>query len=297
MKNKNGLTMSLIFEAASANYGEGLGNVTALKKITRGDGESYSYISRQAIRYNIVQQMGVDNTMLALDGSVIQFAPEATIEDYAEIDLFGYMKTLKGEQSKTRSAVVRLSNAVSLESYTADIDFLTNKGLLDRYNIDNKQNDPRKGGNIAQSEIHKSFYAYTITIDLDQIGIDKNDGIEISNVKKSERVCLLLDTVKLLYRDIKGRREDLKPVFAIGGLYEYKNPFFENKLKMTNKCIHLDTIEDILNLDERIKENTKVGLISGIFDNDVEIKETLKAIDMGTFFNKLIDGVKEYYKD
>lgn len=297
MKNKNGLTISIIFEAASANYGEGLGNVTALKKLTRGDGEAYTYISRQAIRYNIVQQMGADKTKLALDGSVIQFAPEATIDDYAEIDLFGYMKTLKGEQSKTRSAIVRLSNAVSLESYAADLDFLTNKGLLDRYNKDNKLNDSKKGGNIAQSEIHKSFYAYTITIDLDQVGIDKNDDIEIPNSDKSERVCLLLDTVKLLYRDIKGRREDLKPVFVIGGLYEHKNPFFENKLKVTNKCLQLDTIVDVLNVDERIKENTGVGLISGIFDNDAEIKETLKAVDMGTFFSKLTDGVKEYYKD
>lgn len=293
MKNKNGLTISLIFEAASANYGEGLGNVTALKKITRGDGEAYTYISRQAIRYNIVNQMGVDNTKLALDGSVIQFAPEATIKDYAEIDLFGYMKTAK--PTKTRSAVVRLSNAVSLESYAADLDFLTNKGLLDRYN---QQVDVAKdGGNIAQSEIHKSFYAYTITIDLDQVGIDKNDDIEIPNIEKSNRVCLLLDTVKLLYRDIKGRREDLKPVFAIGGLYEYKNPFFENKLKITNNRLHLNTILDILNLDEKIKENTNAGLISGIFSNDAEIKETLKAVDMGTFFNNLTNDVKKYYQD
>jgi CRISPR-associated protein Cst2 len=36
--------------------GKGL-NVTALKKISRGTGESFSYISRQALRYNIVEQM------------------------------------------------------------------------------------------------------------------------------------------------------------------------------------------------------------------------------------------------
>ena len=48
MDNK-GLTLSIIFEAESANYGEGVGNVTALKKISRGDHETYTYISRQAL--------------------------------------------------------------------------------------------------------------------------------------------------------------------------------------------------------------------------------------------------------
>jgi CRISPR-associated protein Cst2 len=30
--------------------------------------------------------------------------------------------------------------------------------------------------------------------------------------------------VAFLYRDIRGRREDLKPLFAIGGVYDIKNP-------------------------------------------------------------------------
>lgn len=140
---KKGLTASFIFEAESANYGEGVGNVTALKKISRGDGEAYSYISRQAIRYNIINQMGEDNTPLGLDGEVLQFHTDATIKDYPEIDFFGYMKTIK--PIRTRSAVVRLSNAVALESFNADTEFLTNKGLLDRYNKDLKD---KKNGEI-----------------------------------------------------------------------------------------------------------------------------------------------------
>lgn len=59
---KNGLTLTMVFLAESANYGEGVGNITALKKMTRGDFQQYSYISRQAIRYNIIQQLNWDNT-------------------------------------------------------------------------------------------------------------------------------------------------------------------------------------------------------------------------------------------
>lgn len=291
MENK-GLTISMIFEAESANYGESVGNVTALKKISRGSGDSYSYISRQAIRYNIINQMGVDTTPLNLDGTVIQFKPDATIGDYPEIDFFGYMKTVK--PVKTRSAVVRLSNAVALETFNADTEFLTNKGLLDRYNETAKEK--KDGGNIAQSEIHKSYYAYTITIDLDKVGIDANDNIEISNEEKKNRVVKLLDTIVFLYRDIRGRRENLSPILAVGGVYSIKNPFFENRLKVKNNRVSVETIEEIINLHEEVKNQTKVGLIKGIFSNDNAIEEKLNSIDMSSFFKGLKEKVEEYYK-
>jgi CRISPR-associated protein Cst2 len=51
MKAK-GLTVSIIFDAMSLNYGEGVGNISELKKLSR-NGELYSYESRQAIRYDI----------------------------------------------------------------------------------------------------------------------------------------------------------------------------------------------------------------------------------------------------
>ena len=294
---KMGLTMSIIFEAESANYGEGFGNITSLKKITRETGEVYSYISRQAIRYNIINQMGVDNTKLGLD-TVIQFAPDANIKDYPEIDLFGYMKTIK--PTKTRSAVVRLSNAIALESYSGEIDFLTNKSLFDRYTkqtggVTKEGSNEKTGGDIAQSEIQKSYYSYTLTIDLDKVGIDENDNINIEAEEKYDRISKLLNVIKFLYRDIRGRREDLKPIFIIGGVYDIKNPFFENKLKIKNNKLIVETIEDVLGLDKRIAENTKVGLIRGIFNNDTEIGDKLTVGSVANFFDEVENEVKKYY--
>lgn len=136
MKNE-GLTFTIVFLAESANYGEGVGNITTLKKMTRGNYEQYSYISRQAMRYNIVQQLKWDNTPVDGKSGVVQFAPSATIKDYPEIDLFGYMKTVAKDDTQaggasTRSAVVRLSNAIALEPYQSDLEFLTNMGLASR---------------------------------------------------------------------------------------------------------------------------------------------------------------------
>lgn len=281
---KNGLTISMIFQAQSANYGEGVGNIAQLKKMSRTNGEVYTYISRQAIRYNIVQQMGIDNTPVDDKQKVVQFSPNTTITDYPEIDLFGYMKTSKN--TLIRSAVVRLSNAISLEPYKSDMDFLNNMCLAKRSNLENA---------LASSEIHNSLYAYTITIDLDKVGIDTNGDIEISNEEKANRINSLLDTVQFLYRDIRGRRENMNPIFIIGGVYERKNPYFEDRLKISKKDLNVDILKSIVDSCNDTKENTLVGYINGYFNNDKQIKETLNAQTVSEVFNKLKEEVVQYY--
>lgn len=283
---KTGLTLSLIFEAQSANYGEGFGNITTLKRMSRKGGDSYTYISRQALRYNMIEQLGWNHTPVEGAGSgdkkVIQYKPDTSIIDYPEIDLFGYMKTDKGSGATTRSAVVRLSNAVSLEPYNSDLDYLTNMGMAKRTTEKNS---------IAQSEIHKSFYAYTITIDLDRIGVDRD--MAIPNQEKATRVLALLETIQFLYRDIKGRRENLSPVFAIGGVYQRKNPFFENRLKLEKQNLVLAPILDTL---EPISEDTLIGCVPGIFANDDEIKSQLQPLSITQLFQKLSSEVEAVYR-
>lgn len=296
MENK-GLTLSIIFEAESANYGESFGNISSLKKLSRGDGNSYSYISRQALRYNIINQLGWDNTKVSNADKVVQFEKDASIKDYPEIDFFGYMKTGKNSangSSNTRNAVVRLSNAIALESYNSDLDFLTNMALAKRGSMDNA---------IAQSEIHKSYYAYTVTIDLDKVGIDEiikdkennKDKHEIDNKEKAKRVKELLKVLKTLYRDIRGRRENLSPIFIIGGVYNIKNPFFENRLKVNKNNLEIKTITDVLDLDTEIKNNTICGLVDSMFSNTEEIKEKLKAQSVSYVIDELSKKVDEYY--
>ena len=295
--DKKGLTFTAIFLAESANYGEGIGNVATLKKISRNRGEQYTYISRQAIRYNIVEQLGENKANVKAEGSgdkkVVQFSAETTIKDYPELDFFGYMKTVKGDNSKNRSAIVRLSNAVSLETFKGDLEFLTNKGLVDR--IDRNE---KVFPNIAQAEIHKSYYKYTVTIDLDKIGIDELDKIEIENEEKARRVNKLLDTISLLYRDIRGRREDLKPLFIIGGVYDIKNPFFENVVDVRNNKILVEKLTS--GIYDFIENDTTVGIVKEQFENDTEIetelaKKNIKVLNVPEFFKQLKNKIGEYY--
>ena len=285
---REGLTITMVFLAESANYGEGIGNITTLKKMTRGNCEQYSYISRQAMRYNIVQQLKWDHTPVDGKSGVVQFAPSATIADYPEIDLFGYMKTMKEGDAKggamTRSAVARLSNAVSLEPYQSDLEFLTNMGLARRSDLNN---------GIAQSEIQRSYYSYTMSIDLDRVGVDHE--IEISQCEKAKRVNELLDTLHYLYRDIKGRRENLSPLFIIGGRYSRKNPFFENRVSVEENKINVGTLQELMGEDEAIQEHTYVGVMTQIFANEQEIKKNLNAETVGAVFRHIKEEVDEYY--
>lgn len=280
---RNGLTISLVFEAESANYGEGIGNISTLKRLSRDGGRGYSYISRQALRYNLINQLNWDNTPITSDNTVVQFSPNTTIKDYPEIDLFGYMKTEKNKSANTRSAVARLSNAVSLEPFQMDMDFLTNMGLAKRDDKDNA---------IAQIEIHRSFYAYTLTVDLDRVGVDKD--IELDTAEKIKRVELLLDGIQYLYRDIRGRRENLSPIFVIGGVYQRKNPFFENRIKLYHGNLNIETL---LSAKELAGEHTQVGYLAGSFVNDKAIKERLEPQSIAEFFKELKAEVEKAYKE
>ena len=290
MAEKNGLTLTMVFEAESANYGEGLGNITTLKKMSRADGNMYTYISRQAMRYDIIKQLGWDNTPVDGKSGVVQFAPKANIVDYPEIDLFGYMKTSSKDEkdekgnATTRSAVARLSNAISLEPYNSDMDYLTNMGLAKRQNLQNA---------IAQSEIHHSYYSYTITVDLDRVGIDGD--INVSDEERSKRVCSLLDTIMYLYRDIKGRRENLAPVFAIGGGFGRKTPYYEGRIVLNKNKLDARRLKEIINSCSDTKENTAVGYLDGSFANDNEVKNSFAPVSISDMFKKVKAEVEKYY--
>lgn len=306
MENKEGLTLSIIFEAESANYGEGYGNVSALKRISRGDGNSYTYISGQALKHSLKKVLGWLNTEAEAQGKVAQYKWESNIKESPEIDLFGYMKTKpktktknetnneneKGKQ-KIRAAVVRFSNAISLENYNGDMEFGTNLSLANR--------TPDKKGLLPyNAEIHKSYYAYTVTVDLDLVGVDENDGIDLQkdNIQEcKDRIIKLLEGIEFLYRDIKSDSKNMNPIFAIGGIYNIKNPFFANRLELSEyKKLNVPLIKEILNsINSKNYGKTYIGCLLEKFYNGEEIKSELKSESIVDFFNKLREEVNNYY--
>lgn len=296
--NKNGLTITMVFKAQSLNYGEGIGNISELKKLSRGDGSIHTFASRQALRYDIARlgnkMFGWNLEVVDKSKGTVQFKEDLTIEDSEEMDLFGYMKTLKNNGLQVRSAAVRLSHAISLEEYKSDIEFLNNKGLADRIG---------QFPNLANIEQHFSYYTYTTTIDLNKIGVEGN--IELDNETKAKRVIELLEIIKVLNRDIRGREENLSPLFIIGGMYEMNSPFFLGRIKLEGNngkfSINTNILKDTITLkigDSGLEESTKIGIVKDEFENEQEIeKEFLgKVSNIQTFFENLENEVKDYYR-
>lgn len=293
------ITMTVIFQANSLNYGEGIGNISELKKIHRANGDVFTFASRQSIRYDIVR-LGNELFNWNLDTvdktkGTLQFRQDINITDSVEMDLFGYLKTSK--KSQKRPAVARLSHAISLEPYNSDLEFLNNMGLADRIGED---------ANLANIEQHESLYTYTITIDLGRLG--KDGDIELSSTEKINRLHQLLDILKILNRNIRGRQESLAPLFVIGGVYDVANPFFLGKVNLDTSekgwHIKVNTIADVCQqtfAGQKIAEQTRMGLLEGIFTNENIIKDKFKGqvMSIEEFFEHLknegsqaIEGLK-----
>jgi CRISPR-associated protein Cst2 len=294
MQKPKAITFTVVFRGNSLNYGEGTANISELKKFHRGNGEVYTFASRQSLRYDFIRlgNQFFEWNLNVVDKSqgVVQFKADCTIEDSVEMDLFGYMKTKAKSGASKRSAVVRLSHAFSLEPYKGDLEFLNNMGLATRINED---------ANLATLEQHVSYYTYTVTIDLSRVG--KDGDIELDSSEKANRVNQFLTISKFLNREIRGRQENLAPLFIIGGAYPIPNPFFQGRVVLENhKKDHIniaileDTVQTTL-YGTSIKDFTRIGYVRGVFKNEQEFSRIAHADTVDSFYDHLVKQVNHYY--
>jgi CRISPR-associated protein Cst2 len=135
---------------------------------------------------------------------------------------------------------------------------------------------------------------------LDLVGEEKdasgNMVVSVSNEEKANRIVVLLDTIQYLYRDIRGRRENLSPLFVVGGVYDRKTPFFDGRLILRKGSLKTGIIKSIIDGDKAIGSNTIVGYTDGIFVNSEEIKSVLSPVSVPEFFIKITAAVRGYYK-
>lgn len=296
------LTLTTVIDAASLNYGEGSGNYAEIKKFHRADGNAYTFASRQSIRYDIIrlgnELFGWNLKTVDQAKGVVQFRDDVSIADSVEMDLFGYMKT--GKETDKRSAVVRLSHAIALEPYRSDLDYLNNMGLAQR----GGKNGEKLTNALVQIEHHQSLYTYTITIDLNRIGIDEVSGLKLPNPQREERVTQLLEILKILNRDIRGRRENLSPIFVIGGVYDVSNPFFQGKMKLkkTPNGMQVDdlplaSLSDMTFMGKAIGKATQIGQIEGVLAKNDALESSFEGriSSIENFFQHMKTEVTNYY--
>ena len=318
-----GLTLTIITaKATSLNYGESVGNVSVLKKLSLGDGSQKTFVSDKGLKYDMRRKGKEEKGWRLLDEELKNYVSGNTnngtldvdsfgialVKDYEEFDLFGGLFTnLKTDKkvklsygdSVKRVCPVKVTYAFSISKFSGDMNFLNNIDAYNRY-IKHVEDKPEQA--IANSEEHTSHYLYTVTTDLDRVGVwEKEDGTTeevLDNNGKAKRVIDLLDIIKTLSRQIKGRWENLSPVFVVGGVFSIKHPFFIEGVEAVE-----DGDKLWLNV-QRLKESfgylpdgesPVVGILSGVFGNEEEIRESLGAVSVAEAFDKLKEQVREHY--
>ena len=194
-----------------------------------------------------------------------------------------------------RNSSFYVTDAISCESFVSQPRFHNNLYMATNYAKENGLNVQNHADQVGlmpyQYEYDKSLKIYSITIDLEMVGKDDNFQEEAEAEEKAERVYMLLNAVETLSLIVKGNMDNAEPVFAVGGLSERKTHYFENVVHVKEDRLELS--EDLI-----IKKNQgfHAALLKGqTLENEKEIEETLKTMNMPEFFQTLKEEVREYY--
>lgn len=278
----------------TSNYSEGLGNIGSVQKVYKNH-KAYATRSRESLKNAIMVQSGFyDELQTTVDGATQKLVSSDLNVATCKALEGGYMST-KGT-TYVRNSSFYLTDAISCDSFINETRFHNNLYLANNYaNIKgiNLQEKSKEAGLMPyQYEYDKSLKIYSMTIDLDMIGMDSNFKEEASKEEKSARVHSLLEAVEKLSMVVRGNLDNAEPIFIVGGLSNRKTHYFENVVKILNQELILS--ED---LKSKIEEGFHVGLIkNAVFTNESDIIKSLNPISIRDFFNLLKKEIKQYYQ-
>lgn len=236
---------------------------------------------------------------------------EKASEKKFEADVFGYL--IPGaEMSKT--SPLRIIPFISLNRFKNDTQLITNRGNFDislkRKYYDDSDNEvpitdiPRTQA-LANEEVFGDYYAYTITLELDRIGVNEvNNGKLLlpenrTFIEKDLRLQIvrdLIDAVANLTRDIKHQKVLLKPLAVFGGAFENVVPYFWNDIEFINGKLNLSLIKNTIESYSLEKDRLLLSVNEKIFKyGDLSVLN-LPPKDMVNLTKKLyIDKDNKWY--
>ncbi|WP_448517814.1 type I-B CRISPR-associated protein Cas7/Cst2/DevR [Pseudothermotoga sp.] len=193
------VTVTILFEGFALNRDEKIGgNIQSIKKLKQAD-RTVSFIGKPAVRHylfeTLVKAYGWKPSEIRSEGDVIQFdLCKDNILTSPELDAFGYMYTIGGENAITRKSPIGITKAIGLDPYDGDMAFYANHDLVRRAIKQGQDAQP----NPYNKEEHLSIYKVSFTIDADVLGRDEwiveepsfTDGklkIVLLGVKKKEK--------------------------------------------------------------------------------------------------------------
>lgn len=309
------LEISWIFETdlSNMNAGEGSTNLKEIKSYNNG----LPYISGQSMRHALRSAMKRENK------DEFKCTPEypcGDIENCWTCDLFGYLLPSSGEK---RWSPIKASPALGQIRYpiTTDLIFrmvddikcpkcgekiypLSARGESKNIKKDVDLTCPKCNGKfkapydirqaLAYKQLIKNIYKTSLSLDLDNIGLEevpkieegKLDGVEsivdIGDEKKLERICAVLDGIYNLSDFANQSREmvNASPDLVVIGLQKQYNHRLASTIKLDEGGnVNVDQFKAVI-LDALKMHGTKifVGLIDGIITNEKEFKDCLNEL-------------------
>ena len=278
----------------TSNYSEGLGNIGSVQKVYKNR-KAYATRSRESLKNAIMVQSGLYNDLQTTGDGATQkmVSADMNVANCKALE-GGYMST-KGT-TYVRNSSFYLTDAISCDHFINETRFHNNLYLANNYansNGINLQEKSKESGLMPyQYEYDKSLKVYSMTIDLDMIGVDKNFDTEASNEEKYYRVKSLLEAVANLSLVVRGNLDNAEPIFVVGGLSERKTHYFENVVRVSNEELIIS--DDLI---AKVEEGFHVGLLqAGTLKNEAEVLTGLKSTSVKEFFATVEEEVKQYYE-
>jgi len=269
-------------------------NVSSIKKLTRG-GREYPYVSSQAVRRALRDQLGVLGHALS-EGKAAETKKGAAITEclpaeFIDDDLFGFMDAAKGGTHK-RTSPLRVSPLLGMDPYAGDLDFGTNYMGVDA------------GGNpnIFETEIHGGLYRGSVLIELDAVGVNRTgegisakkpkDAWEIDSKEKTLRIQSLLTALQHLWSSGRQSRflADLSPKFVAAAITTAKSPIFLESVIRKGDGIDTEAIAEVVADSKAILVEHCFGVRTGSFAHVPD-----GTLTIGEAFEKINDWVKAFY--
>lgn len=272
-------------------------NINPIKKVTLANEEQLPYVSSQAIRRALRDQLkdlGWELSPPSKKGKKVKAAVTTTCDPikYIDDDLFGYMDAEQGKDTNIRTSPIRVEGLLALTSYKGDLDFGTNYMGRGLKSDEGKSVQP----NIFETEIHSGFYKGTILIELDRIGTDQGFEKELDDERKKERVLSLLDAFQNLWSSGRQSRflADISPKFVAAAVMKAKNPIFLEAVQVQpdngSSKVNIDQLKEVANDYARFVEDHVFAGQSAVFSNSDQM-DTLRD-----GFEKIRSWVNDYYK-
>src|SRR5699024_12223665 len=106
--------------------------------------------------------------------------------------------------------------------------------------------------------------------------------VKIAAEEKVTSVKQIIEVTKFLNRASRGSQENLSPLFMIGGAYPIANPLFQGRVSLDGSDqLNIDTLKGTVDssvFDVPVKNQTRIGYVNGIFENEATFKDRKSVV-------------------